>query len=488
MLRCWCVSLLLLLLWPGLAEGQSDPSRQAAATLPVTTASAQARESFQRATRRLEEYRLSEALEDLRAAVSLDPNFAQAMVLISHLSPDPVEQAAARGRAKRLAVKVSPGERLLIRWLVGAQEDDYLPAIAAMNDLLAEYPGDERLPFLAGRWLIYQQRYQQAVIVLERAVMRSPNDPATLNELAYAYAFNGDFPKAFAAMDRYVALEPDQPNPHDSYGELLRMDGKFDAALEQYRLSVRMDPNFGSELGIADTYALMGKEEEAREEYQRAMIFAGSQGDKIQYELQSAMTWIRENDHKQAEKALGEVAKHAHAQGLARWETEAHRVLAMDEPDPKAGLKQLQAAQLALRDPHSLSESDRDEEQARVLRARATRLADAKDIASASEAVSQLEGMAAKSRSQVIQLCYQGAAGAVLSAQGKFAEAVTFLEEDSTDPLSMRLLWQAYSSTGAAAQALGLASKLAALNVPTADQALVVPQFRATVVSRVGQP
>ena len=52
---------------------------------------------------------------------------------------------------------------------------------------------------------------------------------------------------------------PIEPNPHDSYGEILRMDGKFDAALEQYRISVRMDPNFGSELGIADTLALMGK-------------------------------------------------------------------------------------------------------------------------------------------------------------------------------------------------------------------------------------
>ena len=101
-----------------------------------------------------------------------------------------------------------------------------------------------------------------------------------------------------------MALEPDQPNPHDSYGEILRMAGKFDAALEQYRMSIRIDPNFGSELGVADTYALMGKELEAREEYDRAIVFAPSDGDKVQRELQSAVTWIRENNRKQAERAL----------------------------------------------------------------------------------------------------------------------------------------------------------------------------------------
>ena len=107
---------------------------------------------------------------------------------------------------------------------------------------------------------------------------------------------------------------------------------------------------------------------------------------------------------------------------------------------------------------------------------------------SAAKAVSQLEAMAGKSRSQVIQLCYHGAAGATLVAQGKFAEAIPHLQEDSADPLSMRLLWRAYNSTGAAADAQAVAAKLAALNVPTVEQALVVPQFRARLVSQARQP
>lgn len=492
MLRRWSVYLLVfwsLVAWSAAASGPAQPrQKNTPSNLPITSSSAPARKSFEKAMQEFEEYRVQETLQDLRAATKADPDFAQAFILISRMSTHPAEQSATRKRAKQLMYKVSPGERLLITWLACAQEDIYIPAIAAMNDLLAKFPRDQRLAYLAGDWLNGQHRYQQSMAVLERAIALYPNYAAALNDLAYAYAYTGNFDKAFAAMDRYVALEPDQPNPHDSYGEILRMAGKFDAALEQYRMSIRIDPNFGSELGVADTYALMGKEQDAREEYDRAIVFAASDGEKVQRELQSAVTWIRENNRKQAEKALGDVAKHAHAAGLGQLEAEAHRMLGMFESDSKAAMKHLQAAQDALQEEHEISASDRSEEQARILRVRATRWAESQDMGSALKAVRQLEALAGTSRSEVIQLCYHAAAGAVLVAQGKFAEAIPHLEEGSTDPLSMRLLWRAYNSTGASPQAQAVASRLAALNLPTAEQALVVPEFRASLISQGGQP
>ncbi len=492
MLPRWCVYLVVFSSLGASASTKSNPAqatqKNASIKLPVTTSSAQARNSFEKAMREFEEYRIPETLQDLRAATQADPNFAQAFILLSRMSPDPGEQASTRLRARQLAAKVSPSEQLLIRWLAGAQENNYLSAISTMNDLLAKYPRDQRLAYLAGDWLMQQQRYEQAVAVLERAVALFPDYAAALNDLAYGYADTGNFDKAFAAMDRYVALEPDQPNPHDSYGEILRMAGRFDAALEQYRISIRIDPNFGSELGIADTYAVMGKEREAREEYDRAIVFAPSNADRVQRELQSAVTWIRENNRKQADRALSDVARHAHTAGLARLEAEVHLVLAMDEPDPKAALKYLQAAQDVLREEHQISATDRDEEQARILRVRAARLAEMQDMESASKAVRQLETMAGTSRSLVIQLCYHGAAGAVLVAQGKFREAIPHLEEGTTDPESMQLLCRAYTSTGATSEAQAIATKLAAMNLPTVEQALVVPQFRVSLISRAGQP
>src|SRR5580698_4316890 len=144
MLRRCCICLLLMSCWSTVADSKTSPKRPAQVgsgdQLPVTTSSARARTDFEAAMQNFEQYRLDQTLQFLRAATKTDPKFAQAFIMIAKISKDPNEQAEARQRAKQLAAAVSPGEQLLIRWLAGAQEDDYLPAIAAMNDLLGQYP------------------------------------------------------------------------------------------------------------------------------------------------------------------------------------------------------------------------------------------------------------------------------------------------------------------------------------------------------------
>ena len=471
----------LLLMFCSLASATTKTQGRLAKknlTLPVTTTSPAARKEFERAMVNLEALRRADALNDLRASIKRDPKFAQAHILLSHLTHDPGEQATARSRAEQLAPRVSRGERLLIRWLGGVQENNYVPAIAAMNDLLAMYPQDHRTAFLAGRWLVHQRRYAQGIFVLEKAVSLFPDYPAALNELAYAYGFSGNFEKAFALMDRYVQLQPGQPNPYDSYGEILREAGLYDAALDKYRMAIRVDPTFGSELGVADTFAVMGREAEAREQYAKALMFVNSESDRVEYELQSALTWIRENNHKQVDKALRDVAKHAHAVGLAKIEAEANRIMAMSAPDYKDASHHLKAAEHALDEGHPISKSDREEERAQVLKVLSQRAAQNNAIDVANKAVAQLEAMAGQSRSQVIQLAYHSAAGAVLSSQGKFAEAIPHLQENTDSPESMLMLWKAYKQTGAQVDAKILAGRLSRINEPTVEQALVVPQFR----------
>jgi tetratricopeptide (TPR) repeat protein len=456
-------------------------------TLPVTTSSPAARKQFERAMVDLEALRRADALNDLRAAIKREPKFAQAQILISHLTHDPDEQVAARARAEQLASQVTPGERLLIRWLAGVQQNNYVPAIAAMNDLLAMYPKDHRTAFLAGRWLVHQRRYAQGIFVLQHAVALYSDYPAAINELAYAYAFSGNFEKASALMERYVQLQPDQPNPYDSYGEILRAAGQYDAALDKYRLAIRVDPTFGSEFGVADTYAVLGREEEARAEYAKALMFVTSESDRVEYELQSALTWIREGNHKQGDRSLHDVARHAHSVGLAKMEAEANRIMAMSAPDYRDAAHHLKAAEHALDEGHPMSKSDREEERALVLSVGARRAAQSKSPEAAAKAVAQLENMASQSRSQVIQLAYHSAAGAVLAEQAKYAEAIPHLQEDTENPVSLLMLWKAYRQTGAQEDAKILAARLAGMNEPTVEQALVVPQFRVELADQQRQ-
>lgn len=462
------------------ASRQSPTGRRGhSKLLPLTTSSAPARKLFAQAMVNMEDLRIEQALAGWRAAVNKDPNCAQAEILVAYLTQDPAEEMSALTRAQQLQARVTPGEKLLIQWLSGVREGHYVPAIAAMNDLLAMYPRDRRIAFLAGRWLIQQRRYDHGEILLEHAIALYPDYPAAVNELGYAYAYNGEFKNAIAMMNKYVALQPTQPNPQDSYAEILRLSGDFAGALQHYRMALQRDPNFvSSQLGLADTYALMGDEDRARHEYDKAIAVADGEGARLQYELQEAATYVREQRYVQADQAFRALAHEAHHEGFARVEADAYRSMAMYEPQIAAALKHLDQAAIALQD-QQLSQSDREEEQALILRVRVRRALEAGDRKAALDNLQQLAAMAQSSRSEVVQRSYHSAAGAWAVAQGKYTEAVAHLEEDQNNPLSLELLWRAYEKTGAREEAQALRSDVAALNDPTLEQALVDPQLRA---------
>ena len=449
-------------------------------TMPVTTSSAKARELYQKGMADYENLYLERANEEWRAAVKADPNFALAQAWIAFNSRDPREAGAARAKAKALMSRITPGERLMVKWITNVQENDFIKGIAAMNDMMAMYPRDKRVLYLAGNWLVFENSWDQAEKIFERALAIDKDYPAALNDLGYACAHNREYDKAFAIMDRYVAVLSKEPNPQDSYAELLRMAGHFDKALEHYRASLKIDPNFvSSQAGLGDTYALMGNEPQARSEYEKAIQAAHNEADRLDYSLQEAATWVRENKFAEATKAYFAVAEKAHAQGLNLQEAQAHRMIGMYEPDPATALKHMQAADEVLDHASTLAQSEREEERARILRYRVMRATQSRDQDTADKSLNVLETMANNSRSMVIHSAYHGAAGALLIAREKFADAIPHLEEDLDNPFSLELLCQAYAKTGAHDQEHETRAKLLGTNVATLEQALVVPAARA---------
>jgi tetratricopeptide (TPR) repeat protein len=314
--------------------------------------------------------------------------------------------------------------------------------------------------------------------MFERALALDKNYPAALNDLAYCYARERQYDKAFGAMERYVAVLPKEPNPQDSYGEILRLSGNFEAALEHYRAALKIDPSFtSSQLGLGDTYALIGVQTQgqARAEYDKAIQDAHTDADRLEYNLQKAMTWVRENNLEEADKAFGAVAEAAHAQGLDLEGAQAHRMMSLYQTDDAVALKHLDAAEDALSHQAGMAESDREEERARILRYRAVRAAHAGNQELADKTLVQLEAMSSSGRSTNIQESYHGAAGALLVARQKIGDAIPHLEEDRDNPYSMELLSRAYGETGATDKMHEMDVKLRATNVPTMERALVVP-------------
>lgn len=153
-------------------------------------------------------------------------------------------------------------------------------------------------------------------------------------------------------------------------------------------------------------------------------------------------------------------------------------MMATYQTDGNTAMQLLKKAEEVLQEKHPLTPSARDEELAVVLRERASRAARDGKLSLATKTLQTLQSMADSSQDQTIQLAYDGAAGAVLVAQGKFEEALPHLEEDDHNPVSIRLLVTVHRNMGAKNLAEQLAQVLASWNEPTLEQALVVPEFR----------
>jgi tetratricopeptide (TPR) repeat protein len=472
------------------ADQKDTPAPQPATTatapheFPITTSSAAAARYFEVGMQHFENHRWNFALHNWREAVQLDPQFALAYAWICFTTTDTAEENDSRSKAKAAINAVTPPEQLMVKWIVGVHENRYVEGIAAMNDLLADYPGDKRLNFLAGYWLFRQDQYEPSRKFTLRALAADPTYATAYNQLGYLYSRMGENDKALEAMEKYVKLLPNEPNPHDSYAEMLRLAGHFDEALAHYRMALKIDPTFYiSQKELGETYALMGEGEKAREEYAKAIHEAPSSGLKAEYAQKSALTYVRDKKYAEADQAFLEAAKRAHDSDQWVWEARAYRDMAMYQPDPAVANQSLDRADgLLAAHKDAVAKVDFDEEHARILRARIERNLPAGPKAplnsAAQTALAELEKMAASGSSIAITRTAHGAQGTLLVAEQKFKAAIPYLQEDYINPQSMRLLIVAYRKTHNA-DADALRDKLLAWRMPSPEEAVVVFDFRS---------
>lgn len=444
-----------------------------AKSVPLTTSSDDARRAFMGGLENIENQQTKRAHVDFRAAERADGNFALAHLFAAYDNSDPADEMAELQKAQQLAPNASKPEQQMVQWLAGWRMGQLVPAIAAMNDLLAAYPNDKFLLFLAGRWMIQQKNYEPAQRFLERAVAVDGNYPAAFNELGYAYAGTRSFDKAFAALDKYVKLLPGEPNTEDSYGEISRMAGRYEQALTHYRKALNYDASFiWSQAGLADTYMLMGKEEQARAEYAKAIASAPSAGDRLSWEIQTALTYMYAGQHEAADEQFHHVAEEAHSLHIGLQEAMCYRIMASYDPSYAGMLEHAKSAENALQEKSDISESDRGRELAQTLSVLAVRAASFGRDDVAAGALKRLAELAASSRDTFVQQTNEGAIGGVLWAQKKHSEAISHLEEDLGNPLTAARLLLADRATGDTVQATHAEAQLNGYHEATVDDLL----------------
>ncbi len=168
--------------------------------------------------------------------------------------------------------------------------------------------------------------------VLEEIVRLDDRRADAYNMLAYVYAEEGDTPRALASVDRYAALlPPNDPNPLDTRGDVLVINGRYEEALAAYGKNRELNPSFMGFLPAAKIALVQlhqGK-------YPLAEVSAESAYEKTKGTARA-----------QAASVLGdiEVGRGRLDRAVARYE-EAGRLLAAERPLMASG-PLLKAAQI----------------------------------------------------------------------------------------------------------------------------------------------
>jgi tetratricopeptide (TPR) repeat protein len=279
---------------------------------------------------------------------------------------------------------------------------------------------------------------------METALEIDPDFPAALNRFGYVYMQTGnpDPAKAIASLKHYAQVEPRSPNPEDSLGEIFRIAGHDQSSLEHYRAALRIDPNYlASQVGLGDSFTLMGDSKRARAEYDRAIKMADNPRDELWAKYQKTLPYFGDGQAAEGRQALDLLFVEAANKKEPNSVSDIGLGSAMLAADPREELAQLGALAVFLERPlPGMSEADRGVARTSTLRER-VRVASLNGLMdNAAEALARLATLASSSGDILVQTTYESARGYLSFGKGDFADAVDQLAADSHSALAMRQL------------------------------------------------
>src|SRR5262249_2598886 len=122
--------------------------KQLFGTIPIATRSDEARKLLETSIDQYENVLLDRSVASAQKAAAKDAHFALAYSFWSYAARRGQPSPEALQHARALAVHAGPDEQLLANWMIYIQQGDVLPAIGAMNDLLARFPNDKHILYL----------------------------------------------------------------------------------------------------------------------------------------------------------------------------------------------------------------------------------------------------------------------------------------------------------------------------------------------------
>ncbi|MEP4531875.1 MAG: tetratricopeptide repeat protein [Cyclobacteriaceae bacterium] len=236
--------------------------------IPITTRSERASAYYEQADS------LENILENDKAkalylkAVVEDSSFALAWMRAAMTVDDYADRKKYLAEAMKYLADVSEGERLWIAarnaFYGNGEEDEEFENFQQLQKL---YPENARSNYLFG----YANRHHgqsndsMAVYYFKRAIKLNPKLAVAYNELCYAHLELKEYEEAKNAIEAYIKLIPNHPNPYDSYAEIFMRMGKHAQSIAAYQKVLELDPNYAwAYMGLAANYNYLSEFAKAR--------------------------------------------------------------------------------------------------------------------------------------------------------------------------------------------------------------------------------
>ena len=223
------------------------------------------------------------SLEHFDNAIALDPSFAMAYLNRAASSFTAKDFFANLKQAVAHKDRVSEGEQLFILAAEAGANGNARQQKEYLDKLVTLYPNDERAHVAFGNFYFGQQDFLRAIEQYEKSISLSEGFAPAYNILGYAYRQVEEYAKAEQVFRKYTRLIPNDPNPYDSYAELLLKMGRFDESIANYRKALSIDAGFtASKVGLIMNVLYQGRKESALEDAKKLYETARNDGERRQ--------------------------------------------------------------------------------------------------------------------------------------------------------------------------------------------------------------
>jgi tetratricopeptide (TPR) repeat protein len=256
-----------------------------------------------------------EAIELLKRAIELDPQFAMAYARIGYayaITWDRIDEGTPYlEKAFQLSDRLTEKDKLYIAGWYAIANFDFAAAIKSFQEIVSRFPLEVEAYLRLGLLLHGEERFDEAIQVLKQGLVIDANAKDIYNALGAIYSDLGRHEEAIAMFQHYVQLAPAEPNAYDSLASGYQWAGRYDEAIAEFKRALALKPNFEiAIIHLGNACFQQGRYEEAIRQYQQYIEKAPSDLEKARGYNSIAVVELGKGELERAERSANQAHKY----------------------------------------------------------------------------------------------------------------------------------------------------------------------------------